>query len=209
MSLSADGNTAIVGGISDNSSVGAAWVWTRSGGVWTQQGTKLVGSGAVGNARQGISVSLSADGNTAIVGGSFDNSQAGAAWVWTRSGGVWTQQGNKLVGSGAVGNAQQGVSVSISADGNKAIIGGLHDDSNVGAAWVWTRSGGVWTQQGSKLVGSGDLGNAFQGQSVALSADGTTAIVGGNGDNGGAGAAWVFSTTAGNVVPPRRRAISH
>ncbi len=55
--------------------VGAAWVWTRSGGVWTQQGPKLVGSGAVGNAQQGYSVSLSADGNTAIVGGPIDNSQ--------------------------------------------------------------------------------------------------------------------------------------
>jgi hypothetical protein len=160
----------------------------------------------VGNTNQGISVSLSADGNTAIVGGYLDNFQAGAAWVWTRSAGVWTQQGSKLVASGAVGNAQQGVSVSISADGNKAIIGGLHDDSNVGAAWVWTRSGGIWTQQ-SKLVGSGALGNTLQGQSVALSADGTTAIVGGTGDNSGNGAAWVFSTGAANAVPPRRHAI--
>ena len=74
MSLSADGNTAIVGGDDDNGDAGAAWVWTRSGGVWTQQGTKLVGSGAVGTAAQGSSVSLSADGNTAIVGGLCDNS---------------------------------------------------------------------------------------------------------------------------------------
>ena len=61
-----------------------------------------------GTLTKGISVSLSADGNTAIVGGYGDNSNAGAAWVWTRSGGVWTQQGTKLVGSGAVGDAQQG-----------------------------------------------------------------------------------------------------
>jgi hypothetical protein len=52
------------------------------------------------------SVSLSSDGNTAIVGGSGDNSGIGAAWVFTRSGGVWTQQGDKLVGSGAVVNVQ-------------------------------------------------------------------------------------------------------
>jgi hypothetical protein len=46
---------------------------------------------------------------------------SGAAWVYTRSGGVWTQQGNKLVGSGAVGfDAQQGISVALSADGNTA-----------------------------------------------------------------------------------------
>ena len=41
MSLSADGNTAIFGGINDNANHGAAWAWTRSGGVWTQQGAKL------------------------------------------------------------------------------------------------------------------------------------------------------------------------
>src|SRR5450830_1918268 len=73
---------------------------------FSQQGPKLVGTGAAGSARQGQSVSLSADGNTAIVGGFADNSFAGAAWVWTRSGAVWTQQGSKLVGSGAVGSAE-------------------------------------------------------------------------------------------------------
>src|ERR1035437_11171797 len=81
---------------------------------FSQQGPKLVGSSAVGNAEQGRSVSLSADGNTAIVGGWGDNGAVGAAWVWTRSGGVWTQQGTKLVGSGAVGNSVQGTSVSLS-----------------------------------------------------------------------------------------------
>src|SRR5271168_1541823 len=64
---------------------------------FTQQGPKLVGSGAVGAAQRGNSVALSADGNTAIMGGQGDNSETGAAWVFTRSGGVWTQQG-KLVG---------------------------------------------------------------------------------------------------------------
>jgi hypothetical protein len=85
VSLAADGNTAFVGGISDNNGVGAAWVWTRSGSVWTQQGTKLVGSGAAGNAQQGVSVSLSADGRTIIIGGFADNNYVEAAWVFTTS----------------------------------------------------------------------------------------------------------------------------
>jgi hypothetical protein len=197
VSLSANGDTAIVTGYFDDSNAGAAWVWTRSGSVWTQQGSKLVGSGAVGSAQQGRSVAISDDGSTAIVGGDLDNSNAGAAWVWTRSGGVWTQQGPKLVGSGAVGNANQAIAVSISADGNTAIIGGASDDSFIGAAWVWTRSGGVWTQQGPKLVGSAALGNARQGHSVGLSADGDTAVIGGDGDNGGVGAAWVWTRSGG------------
>ena len=195
VSLSADGNTAIVGGLADNDA-GAAWVFTRSGGVWTQQGTKLVGSGAVGFASQGRSVAISADGNTAVVGGEGDNNLAGAAWVWVRSGGVWTQQGNKLVGSGAAGNAYQGWSVSISADGSSAIVGGFYDNNGGGAGWIWKRGGNVWSQQGTKLVGLGAVGGAQQGSSVSLSADGSTAIVGGPTDNNLAGAAWVFVKAA-------------
>jgi hypothetical protein len=193
VALSADGNTAIVGGAIDNNSTGAVWVWTRTGGVWTQQGAKLVGSGAVGRAAQGASVSISADGNTAIVGGPGDNNNTGAAWIWIRAGGVWTQQGTKLVGSDAVGIGTQGSSVALSADGNTAIVGGPVDNNYPGAVWVWTRSVGVWTQQGPKLVGSGAVGLASQGGAVALSADGNTAIVGGNVDNNGTGAAWVWT----------------
>jgi sRNA-binding regulator protein Hfq len=199
VALSADGNTAIVGGQGDNTNVGAAWVFVRNAGVLTQQGVKLVGTGAVGAANQGRSVALSADGNTAIVGGDRDNSFAGAAWVFTRSGGVWTQEGAKLVGTGAVGAARQGASVALSDDGNTAIVGGFRDNTNVGAAWVFTRSGGVWTQEGTKLVGTGAVGAVppLQGISVALSADGNTAIVGGSADNANIGAAWVFTRSGG------------
>ena len=193
VAMSADGNTAIVGGPSDNRTMGAAWVFTRSGGVWTQQGNKLVGSGAgepplpLG---QGMSVALSADGNTAIVGGWGGE----GAWVFTRSGGIWTQQGKKLVGTDAVGGARQGSSVALSADGNTAIVGGPGDNPRdrsapfglgaVGAAWVFTRTGGVWAQQGNKLVSTGAVGSARQGTSVALSADGNIAVVGGLGEEG-------------------------
>ena len=164
-------------------------------------------------AGQGYSVALSADGNTAIVGGPWD-SWPGAAWVFTRNGSLWTQQGSKLVGSGSVvgddGSLQQrlgmaraimqGSSVALSADGNTAILGGPDDNAMAGAAWVFTRKDGVWTQLGDKLVGSGavvtnepgKVKGAMQGEGVALSADGKTAIVGGPGDNT-IGAAWVFS----------------
>src|SRR5262249_11302146 len=144
---------------------------------------------------------LSSDGNKAAVGGPGDNSQAGAAWVFTRSGALWSQQGSKLVGTGAVGSAVQGASVALSGDGNSVIVGGDGDSSNAGAAWVFTRSSGVWSQQGSKLVGTGAVGAALQGVSVTLSGDGNTAIVGGYGDNSSAGAAWVFvqPTTASTL----------
>jgi antibiotic biosynthesis monooxygenase (ABM) superfamily enzyme len=198
VALSSDGNTAIVGGPLDSGGTGAAWVFTRSNGAWTQQGGKLVGNSGA-NAQQGSGVALSSDGNTAIVGGPLDNGAAGAAWVFTRSNGVWTQQGGKLVGTGAVGNAEQGFSVALSSDGYTALVGGIADHGSAGATWVFARStnGRVWTQQGSKLVGTGAAGNARQGTGVALSANGNTALVGGIEDNMGNGAAWVFTRSRG------------
>lgn len=193
VAISADGNTAIVGGPYDKGSIGAAWIFIRNRGAWIQQGDKLVGTDAVGSARQGVAVALSADGNTAIVGGAADNKLTGAAWVYTRSNGSWSQQGNKLVGAGGTGDVGQGVSVAVSADGNTAIVGGVGDNKDVGAAWIFNRNEGVWTQQGSKLIGTGAIGSAAQGHSVALSADGSTAIVGGPHDNAGTGAGWIYS----------------
>jgi hypothetical protein len=197
VALSADGNTAIVGGLADNRITGAAWVFTRSNGVWKQHGGKLAGTGAVGTGAQGYSVALSGDSSTVIVGGPFDSGNTGAAWVYTRSNGVWSQQGSKLAGTGAVGSAKQGVSVALSFDGNTAIVGGPADNDYNGATWVFTRSNGVWTQLGAKLTGTGAAGNAGQGYSVALSNDGKIAIVGGPFDNANVGAGWVFTRSDG------------
>jgi uncharacterized protein (TIGR03437 family) len=197
VALSADGNTAVLGAYGDDNFAGAAWVFTRSGGVWSQQGDKLFGTGAVGSARQGESVAISADGNTVAVGASDDNNFVGAAWVFTRAGGVWSQQGGKLVGTVAIGSARQGTSVAVSGDGNTVIVGGSGDNASIGAVWVYIRSNGVWTQQGDKLIGTGYIGTPTQGTSVALSADGNTAIVGGSFDNAGTGAAWVYTRSGG------------
>ena len=200
VAISGNGTTAIVGGPSDSRDAGAAWVFTRTGEVWSQQGTKLVGTGAVGSARQGWSVAISGDGNTAIVGGLTDNDHTGGAWMYGRSGEVWSQQGSKLVSTDAVGATQAGGSVAISADGNTAAVGGPGDKANAGATWVYLRTEGVWSQQGKKLVGSGAIGAAYQGSSVAISADGSTVLVGGPGDNKHLGAAWVFGASR----PPAR-----
>jgi len=199
VALSADGNTAIVGGPGDKDSTGAAWVFTRRNGIWDAPGVKLVGTNAVGNAEQGYSVALSANGTTAIIGGWADNSALGAAWVFRRSGATWNQQGAKLVSTDttATSNILQGFSVALSGNGKLAIIGGPNDgygappndvarDGAIGAAWLfgWDDTSRKWLYQ-TKLVGMNGTakGNeSEQGFSVALSRDGSTAIVGGPGD---------------------------
>jgi len=174
MALSADGNTVLVSNGYDNGGTGAAWVFTRSGGTWSQQGDKLVAIGNSGGAGP-MQVALSASGNTAVVSHEDDNSEFGAVWVFTRSGSIWTQQGNKLLPSDNTGAPLIGYSVAISADGTTIMAGGRNDNNFKGAAWIFTLSGGAWTQQGSKLVSTGLYD---QGWSVALSADGNTAVEG-------------------------------
>jgi hypothetical protein len=102
-----------------------------------QQGNKLAGNDVspMSASHLGISVALSADGNTAIAGGRFDGN-FGAAWVFTRNGSDWSQQGSKLVPNDPAGSPLFGSSAALSADGNTALIGGESDNNGVGAAVV-------------------------------------------------------------------------
>ena len=108
--------------------------------------------------------------------------------MFTRSGGTWTQQGAKLTGSGETGAGGFGVSVALSADGNTALIGGPATTATWGRRGCSRARAAIWTQQGAKLTGSGEIGTAAEfGTSVALSADGNTALIGGPVDNGSVG----------------------
>ena len=71
------------------------------------------------------------------IGGLNDSNGAGAVWIFNRNGPVWTQYGNKLMGTMAVGNAFQGCAISLSADGNTLAVGGQHDNNHIGATWMW------------------------------------------------------------------------
>ncbi|MGY3482271.1 hypothetical protein ACVW1C_000154 [Bradyrhizobium sp. USDA 4011] len=194
--LSGDGNTAIVGGPFDNKRLGAAWIFVRNNGTWSQQ-SLLVGDHYIGaEVHQGRAVALSYDGNTAMIGADADNKFIGAVWVFTRKGTTWSDQGRKLVPNDRQGAPSFGWSLALSNDGNTAIIGGLDDNNDSGAAWIFTRTDD-WDEQGYKLVGNGAVNASSQGGSVALSADGNTAVIGGHTDNKAVGAAWIFRRSGG------------
>jgi hypothetical protein len=166
----------------DPCEAGAAWVFTRSGGAWTQQGEKFTGALGAKSARFGHSVSLASDGNTALIGGPFDENGRGAAWVFTRSGVIWTPTATKLAGVDESGVGWFGNAVALSGDGGTALIGGPEDGTVTkpnGAVWVFTHSGTGWTQAGSKLHPACEPpgAKAFFGDGVALSGDGSTALI--------------------------------
>src|SRR5438105_4714154 len=103
-----------------------------------QQGPKLFEVEFSRPAAQGISVALSADGNTALMGGDV-------ARLWVRANSVWNLQARLAAGA---------YSVALSADANTALMGVTASGNQPGAAWVWTRNNGVWSA-GPKLIGAG------------------------------------------------------
>jgi hypothetical protein len=121
-------------------------------------------------------VSLAGDGKTAVAGAPGDRGGTGAVWVFVRAGGVWRQQGAKLVGSGA---------------------GGFGDWGGVGAARVFAPAGAVGRQQGPKLVGTGAVDAALVGAAMSPAGDARPAVIGAPAD--------ARIGPPGSLPPPRRR----
>jgi MYXO-CTERM domain-containing protein len=188
-SVAVDGDTAIVGARGYGNH-GAAYVFVRDGAGWTQQAKLMIEDGKEGD-NFGFSVAVS--GDTALVGAfqaKNKGKMTGAAYVFTRSGGVWEQQ-EKLVASDGKGLDLFGESVALSGD--TALVGAMMaGEGKTGKAYVFARAAGTWSEQASLQAKDGMHADDF-GVSVALSGD--TAVVGADavGAQGEAsGAAYVF-----------------
>ncbi len=210
VALRADGNRMFIGVPNSNSGTGSVVYFSRTGDTWGNNGTTI--SAPVSNAKFGTTISVNANAATLIIGGSENG--VGGAWIY-RDAGLYVAQGNKLVGTGTVGNANQGAAVSISADGNKVIVGGPLDNTsttnNPGAVWMYTRDAQLaWSQQGNKLTDAEGAPDAQFGAAVALSADGNTMVVGGPKDNSEEGSVWFFAAvpppTISSIIPARAKA---
>lgn len=226
IALSGDGGTIAVGapfesggaagvnGNQNDNSVyasGAVYVYMRQGDAWVQQ-AYVKASNPGQSDHFGSSVALSRDGNTMAVaahweasaatgvnGNQHDNSipQAGAVYVFARTGTTWTQQaylkasntGRPGTGGDDIGDGDQfGYSVALSGDGNtlaagaitedggaQQINGNANDDSatSAGAVYVFARAGTTWAQQAYVKTSHMDAGDLL-GFSVALNDDGST-----------------------------------
>lgn len=202
--LSADGSTALLGSPGKNHFTGGAYVFTRSGGVWSQQ-QKLAPADPAASDQFGQAVALSSDGNTAIVAAPNKATTTGAAYVFTRSGNVWTQQ-QKLTATGGAHLDKFGASVALSSDGNTAAIGAPGKSSSAGAVYIFTRSGGVWTQQGT-VVPADPAANDQFGSAVALNSSGTL-LAGAPHKASGVGAAYAFTGSGGSWTQQQKLTVS-
>ena len=215
MAVSSDGDVALVGAPLEQHGVGEAWVFTRSASGWESPGVELSMpaaarvAGACGQESAeereegegssaeepnpchfGDSVSISGDGEVAVVGAPHADNNEGVVWVFTRSGSTWTQSA-ELAGPGE--GTRFGRSVAISSDGTTLLVGA---PMFKGRAWIYELGEHGWQLAAGPLFGGGREGEGGFGHSVALSANGATALVGAPGRAGDAGAAWVFQRSA-------------
>ncbi|HTH49187.1 MAG TPA: FG-GAP repeat protein, partial [Candidatus Limnocylindria bacterium] len=231
-----DGSGTTVNAFPDESAngAGAAYVFVRSGTTWTQQA--YLKPAAVGTTQAGdqFGFSVAVSGDTVVVGANAEDSSttgvnstpnesasnAGAAYVFVRSGTTWTQQA--YLKPAAVGTAQVsdffGGSVAVSGD--TVVIGAAGEDSSstgvnsvpdesagdAGAAYVFVRSGTTWTQQAYLKPAAIGTAQAADGFGVSVAASGDTVVVGAYAEDSGttgvnstpdesannAGAAYVF-----------------
>jgi hypothetical protein len=188
VSLSGNGSTVVVGSPGANNSTGAAYVFTRSDGSWTQT-AELTASDGANYVYFGQSVSVTSDGSTALVG-AYDQGTGGAAYVFGDEGGSWTQTA-ELTGSDTTDGDSFGLAVALSGDGSTATVGALHH-SGTGAVYLFGNGGGSWTQS-AELSPSDGTGSDYFGGRVAISRTGSVVVAGAYGHNSDTGAAYVFS----------------
>jgi hypothetical protein len=242
VALSGDGNTlaaaapmeaskatGINGNEKDDSaySSGAVYVYTRNGAGWLQQ-AYLKASNTGSNDQFGNAVALSADGSTLAVAAMFEDSgaagingnqadnsvdEAGAVYVFTRTGNAWMQQAYiKASNPGERDDGDTfGYSIALSDDGATLAVGAPSEDSSAtgmngsqgdnsamgaGAVYVFTRAGTAWSQQ-AYVKSSITRANSLFGYSVALSSNGDTLAAGAFDEDGGKGAVHIFARSSG------------
>ena len=197
-SIALSGDTVVIGAPHDDdkgNDSGSVYVFTRSGTTWSQQVKLTAADGAEGDVF-GISIAFS--GDTIVIGADLNDEKAlnaGAVYVFTRSGSSWSQQAKLTAADGAETDIF-GVRVALSGD--TVLISARRDDDDVmgidaGSAYVFTRTGTTWQQQVKLTASDGAADDRF-GRSVALV--GETAVIGAmfqddKGDN--SGSAYVFT----------------
>jgi hypothetical protein len=186
--LAISGSTVVVGVPAKNSNAGVAYVFVRSGSIWSQQAELAASDGAAGD-YFGWSVAIS--GSAMVVGAIGKNSFTGAAYVFVRSGSIWSQQAELTPSDGSFGESF-GSSVTISS--STVVVGAIGKNLNNGAAYVFVRSGSTWSQQ-AELTASDPTGTDYFGTSVAIS--GLTVLVSAPYKDSTTGAAYVFVNSGG------------
>lgn len=201
VSLSVDGSRLMMGapnGATGSVISGAVYIYSRENNRWTQE-QKLQPPDPTENMNYGMLVAISRDGTRCVVGAPNANSGgvtgAGALYVYSRTGTIWTLE-QRLQASDLAQNGRFGYSASLTSNGDRLIVGapGATDAGNIGggAAYIFTRGGTNWTQE-SRQAAIGPIPDGMFGYSVDIAGDGLIAVAGFPNASGGGGPGYMYA----------------
>ena len=191
VAVSADGNTIVAGAPQVKNNVGQAYVYTKPSGGWATSDAPIavqslrfvIGSGDA----FGWSVALSTDGSTLVVGAPYNDTlgtDRGVVFVYTKPSGGWATSGAPsalLSVAASANNDWLGSAVAVSADGSTVVAGANGVSTTIGAAYVFTKPSGGWADSNAPsatLTNSPGVSGDMLGTAVAVSADGSTVVIG-------------------------------
>jgi hypothetical protein len=186
-----NGTTALIGAIGDNGFQGAAYLFTKSNGIWSQA-QKLTASDGLPGDEFGSSVVLT--DHILLVGApaaAYGASGPGAVYVFRKTGDTWVES-QKLIASDGLSGDQFGDAIALS--GGTLVVGA--DDVTIkgqfyqGAAYVFVQSNGIWSQM-QKLTGDDSAEFDHFGSAVAV--QGSMILIGAPDRNLLIGEVYVFS----------------
>jgi len=203
------GSTIVAGADGVNSGKGAVYVFIQPSGGWISDSTPYAALSDLDSRSGddlGTSVAISGDGSTIVAGVSGENQNTGAAHVYVKPGGGWATTGfyhARLIENNAHGD-YFGSSVATNENGTIIAVGADYANNSNGATYVYNKPGVVWSSLSSANAVLLDPNNGLHdwfGTSVALSPDGSTLVVGANGDNENKGAAYMFNVPSFLYLP--------
>ncbi|HEV3309593.1 MAG TPA: hypothetical protein VG815_03645 [Chloroflexota bacterium] len=215
VALSEDGTMALAGAplhkVGNVNMAGAAYLFTGSGRNYMQKAELAAKDGAFSDGF-GTTVALSASGSTAVAGAPTHSVNAtpnqGAVYVFRPTAMSHSQIAELTASDGAMDD-ELGSSVAVSANGQTVLAGAPFHGEQSGAAYLFSQIGSLYAQSGELLNHTQPVAYQKVGFSVALTADGATALAGGVGDplNHVLGAA--FTSTVGGALPGTFQLSSH
>ena len=205
VAVSGDGQTVVVGAWGDGdkgNSSGSVYIFTKQANGSYAQTQKLVPSDGRANDGFGFSVAVSGDGQTVVVGTPFDDDQgdaSGTVYIFTKQANGSYLRIQKLVAADGAIEFVFGSSVVITADGSTIVVGATQNGSkatDAGSAYIFTKQSNGTYLQTQKLVAADRASRDKFGESVAITPDGSTVVVGAfqDDDKGSdSGSAYVFT----------------
>ena len=188
--VAVEGDLAVAGAPRDDdngSSSGSAYLFRFDGSTWVEEQKITASDGAPGD-ELGIAVALSE--SVVLVGARGDDESSGSAYAYRFDGSTWVEE-QKLTAADGVGGDELGIDVALSGTGNVALVGAWGDDGSAGSAYVFRFDGSTWMEE-QKLTASDGAGEDEFGLDVALSGNGTVALIGAQGDDDVTGSAYVY-----------------